>query len=123
MSTELLSLAKRLIAYETCEQQNIVECAGFVEAWLEARDIEATRETVRGLPVVKAGVGPKGAPTGVLEGHIDLVPGHAGRVGARLAAAAGCWAPGSSAPRRSPASRPTCTSGSRRRACWHCVSR
>ena len=48
-NSELLSLAKRLIAYETCEQQNIVECAGFVEAWLEARDIEATRETVRGL--------------------------------------------------------------------------
>ena len=41
---ELLQLAKRLIAYETSEQQNIVECAGFVEAWLEARDIEATRE-------------------------------------------------------------------------------
>ena len=42
--TELLALAKRLIAYETCEERSIVECAGFVEAWLEARDIEATRE-------------------------------------------------------------------------------
>jgi succinyl-diaminopimelate desuccinylase len=84
MSSELLSLAKRLIAYETCEQQNIVECAGFVEAWLEARDIEATRETVRGLPVVKAEVGPAGAPTVVLEGHIDVVPAHAEQFEPRL---------------------------------------
>jgi succinyl-diaminopimelate desuccinylase len=75
-STELLSLAKRLIAYETCDERSILECAGFVEAWLEARDIEATRETVRGLPVVKAEVGPAGAPTIVLEGHIDVVPAH-----------------------------------------------
>ncbi len=81
---ELLSLAKRLIAYETSEQQNIVACAGFVEAWLEARDIEVTRETVRGLPVVKAEVGPAGAPTVVLEGHIDVVPAHAEQFEPRL---------------------------------------
>ncbi len=83
-NSELLSLAKRLIAYETCEQRSIVECAGFVEAWLEARDIEATRETVRGLPVVKAEVGPQGAPTIVLEGHIDVVPAHAEQFEPRL---------------------------------------
>ena len=83
-NTELLQLAKRLIAYETCEQQSIVECAGFVEAWLEARDIEATRETVRGLPVVKAEVGPADAPTVVLEGHIDVVPAHAEQFEPRL---------------------------------------
>src|ERR1700710_1234573 len=69
--SELLSLAKRLIAYETCDERSIHECAGFVEAWLEAREIEATREIVRGLPVVKAEVGPSDAPTIVLEGHID----------------------------------------------------
>ena len=46
--SEMLSLAKRLIAYETCDERSIFECAGFVEAWLEARDIEATREEVRG---------------------------------------------------------------------------
>ncbi|MBS1679303.1 MAG: M20/M25/M40 family metallo-hydrolase [Actinobacteria bacterium] len=74
--SELLSLAKRLIAYETCDERSIAECAGFVEAWLEARDIEATREEVRGLPVVKAEVGPETAPTVVLEGHIDVVPAH-----------------------------------------------
>jgi succinyl-diaminopimelate desuccinylase len=75
--SELLQLAKRLIAYETSDERSILECAGFVEAWLEARDIEATRETVRGLPVVKAEVGPADAPTVVLEGHIDVVPAHA----------------------------------------------
>jgi succinyl-diaminopimelate desuccinylase len=77
MNSELLSLAKRLIAYETCDERSISECAGFVEAWLEARDIEAEREEVRGLPVVKAEVGPADAPTIVLEGHIDVVPAHA----------------------------------------------
>lgn len=82
--SELLSLAKRLIAYETCEERSILECAGFVEAWLEARDIEATRETVRGLPVVKAEVGPADAPTVVLEGHIDVVPAHAEQFEPRL---------------------------------------
>jgi succinyl-diaminopimelate desuccinylase len=76
MSSELLSLAKRLIAYETCDERSIFECAGFVEAWLEARDIEAERDEVRGLPVVKAEVGPADAPTIVLEGHIDVVPAH-----------------------------------------------
>ncbi|OJU85687.1 MAG: peptidase M20, partial [Solirubrobacterales bacterium 70-9] len=47
-----------------------------MEAWLEARDIEASRDEVRGLPVVKAEVGPAEAPTIVLEGHIDVVPAH-----------------------------------------------
>jgi len=82
--SELLSLAKRLIAYETCDERSISECAGFVEAWLEARDIEAEREEVRGLPVVKAEVGPEGAPTIILEGHIDVVPAHAEQFEPRL---------------------------------------
>jgi succinyl-diaminopimelate desuccinylase len=81
---ELLSLAKRLIAYETCNERSIHECAGFVEAWLEARDIEAEREEVRGLPVVKAEVGPATAPTIVLEGHLDVVPAHAEQFEPRL---------------------------------------
>src|SRR3978361_649796 len=49
--SELLSLAKRLITYETCDERSIHECAGFVEAWLEAREIEGTREIVRGRGV------------------------------------------------------------------------
>jgi len=79
MNDELVILARRLIAYETCEPEAIVEAAGFVEGWLEARGIEATRDEVRGLPVLKAEVGPEGAPTVVLHGHLDVVPGHAGQ--------------------------------------------
>jgi succinyl-diaminopimelate desuccinylase len=76
MNDELLILARRLIAYPTCEPEAIVEAAGFVEGWLEARGIEAERDEVRGLPVLKAEVGPGGAPTVVLHGHLDVVPAH-----------------------------------------------
>jgi succinyl-diaminopimelate desuccinylase len=77
MSDEVLALAKRLIAYETCEPEAIGEAAGFVKGWLEARGIEADSDEVRGLPVVKAEVGPQDAPTVVLHGHLDVVPAFA----------------------------------------------
>jgi succinyl-diaminopimelate desuccinylase len=76
MTDELIVLARRLIAYPTCEPEAIVEAAGFVEGWLEARGIETARDEVRGLPVLKAEVGPEGAPTVVLHGHLDVVPAH-----------------------------------------------
>src|ERR1043165_1550339 len=79
MNDELVISARRLIAYETCEPEAIVEAAGFVEGWLEGRGMGAEREEVRGLPVLKAEVGPEGAPTVVLHGHLDVVPGHAGQ--------------------------------------------
>jgi succinyl-diaminopimelate desuccinylase len=79
MNDELIVLARRLIAYETCEPEAIVEAAGFVEGWLEARGIETERDEVRGLPVLKAEVGPEGAPTVVLHGHLDVVPGLPGQ--------------------------------------------
>src|SRR4051812_34238069 len=79
MSEELLVLAQRLIAFETCEPEGIAEAAGFVEGWLEARGIEAESDEVRGLPVIKAEVGPRDAPTVVLHGHLDVVPGRAGQ--------------------------------------------
>ncbi|MGN6202813.1 MAG: M20 family metallopeptidase, partial [Solirubrobacterales bacterium] len=84
MSDELLVLAKRLISFETCEPDAIAEAAGFIQGWLEARGIETVGDEVRGLPVVKAEVGPAGAPTVVLEGHIDVVPAHAEQFEARL---------------------------------------
>jgi succinyl-diaminopimelate desuccinylase len=74
MSEELVALAQRLIGYETSEPEAIWEAAGFVKGWLEARGIEAERDEVRGLPVIKAEVGPESAPTVVLEGHLDVVP-------------------------------------------------
>lgn len=79
MSEELVVLAKRLISFETCEPDAISEAAGFVQGWLEARGIETKADEVRGLPVVMAEVGPADAPTVVLHGHIDVVPGHAGQ--------------------------------------------
>jgi succinyl-diaminopimelate desuccinylase len=77
MSEELVALARRLISYETCEPEGIIEASGFVRGWLEARGIESTSDEVRGLPVIKAEVGPEGAPTVVLHGHLDVVPGFA----------------------------------------------
>src|ERR1700712_4635862 len=84
MSEELVALAQRLISYETCEPAQISEAAGFIKGWLEARGIEAERDEVRGLPVVRAEVGPAKAPTIVFEGHIDVVPGHREQFDPRL---------------------------------------
>jgi succinyl-diaminopimelate desuccinylase len=84
MSAELLALAQRLIAYETSEPEAVSEAAGFVEGWLEARAIESTSEEVRGLPVLRAEVGPADAPTVVLHGHLDVVPGRPGQFDPRV---------------------------------------
>ncbi len=84
MTDELIGLASRLVGYETSSAEGVLECAGFVEGWLEARGIEAVSDEVRGLPVLKAEVGPQGAPTVVLHGHIDVVPGRAGQFEPRV---------------------------------------
>jgi succinyl-diaminopimelate desuccinylase len=79
MSNELVALAEQLIGYETVDAESISECAGFVSGWLETRGIKAARDEVRGLPVIKAEVGPESAPTVVLHGHLDVVPGLSGQ--------------------------------------------
>src|SRR4051794_16077139 len=84
MSNELVALATKLIEFDTCEPGATAEAAGFVKGWLEERGIEASREEVRGLPVLKAEVGPDGAPTVVLHGHLDVVPGLAGQFDPRV---------------------------------------
>jgi succinyl-diaminopimelate desuccinylase len=84
MSDELVVLAKRLIGYDTSEPEAISEAAGFVKGWLEARGIEAERDEVRGLPVIRAEVGPESAPTVVLHGHLDVVPGLDGQFEPRV---------------------------------------
>jgi succinyl-diaminopimelate desuccinylase len=84
MSEELVALAEQLIGYETVDAESISECAGFVSGWLEARGIEVERDEVRGLPVVKAEVGPGDAPTVVLHGHLDVVPGLPGQFEPRV---------------------------------------
>jgi len=84
MSDELVALATRLIGYDTSEADGVLEAAGFVEGWLEARGIGVATDEVRGLPVLKAEVGPERAPTIVLHGHLDVVPAKPGQFEARI---------------------------------------
>ncbi len=84
MSEELVALATRLIGYETHQPESVTEAAGFVKGWLEARGIEAVEDEVRGLPVLRAEVGPESAPTVVLHGHLDVVPGLPGQFDPRV---------------------------------------
>jgi succinyl-diaminopimelate desuccinylase len=82
--SELVALATRLIGYDTSEEDGVLEAAGFVEGWLEARGIATATDEVRGLPVLRAEVGPEGVPTVVLHGHLDVVPGLEGQFEPRL---------------------------------------
>ena len=84
MTEELVALAERLISYDTSEPEAVLEAAGFVKGWLEARGIEAAHEEVRGLPVLKAEVGAREGPTVVLHGHLDVVPGRPGQFDPRI---------------------------------------
>jgi succinyl-diaminopimelate desuccinylase len=84
MTEELVALARRLIGYDTSEPDAVLEAAGFVKGWLEARGIEAAHEEVRGLPVLRAEVGSGERPTVVLHGHIDVVPGKPGQFDPRI---------------------------------------
>jgi succinyl-diaminopimelate desuccinylase len=84
MSDELVALASRLVSYESSAADGVLEAAGFIEGWLDARGIAVESDEVRGLPVLKAEVGPKDAPTVVLHGHIDVVPGRPGQFEPRV---------------------------------------
>src|SRR5919106_6014843 len=70
-----LALAKRLIAFDTSTAEGLRRAAEFVGGWLESNDIKAAQTEARGLPVTRAEVGPSDAPTLVLHGHLDVVPG------------------------------------------------
>ena len=54
-----LTLAERLISYDTSRPEEIVAAAGFVKGWLESRDIEVRDFEHNGLPVLVAEVGPR----------------------------------------------------------------
>jgi succinyl-diaminopimelate desuccinylase len=73
------ALTEKLIAYNTSQPEGIRLAAGFVKGWLEARDIEARQIDVKGLPVTIAQTGPPDAPTVLLHGHLDVVPGRPGQ--------------------------------------------
>jgi succinyl-diaminopimelate desuccinylase len=74
-----LTLAERLISYDTSRPEEIVAAAGFVKGWLESRDIEVRHHDHNGLPVLVAEVGPSAdeaedRPCVVFHGHLDVVP-------------------------------------------------
>jgi succinyl-diaminopimelate desuccinylase len=71
-----IALTERLVAFDTSVAEGLRRAAEFVGGWLESRDIKAVQSEARGLPVTRAEVGPEGAPTLVLHGHLDVVPGH-----------------------------------------------
>jgi succinyl-diaminopimelate desuccinylase len=75
--SEELALAERLIAYDTSTEEGIKLCAGFVKGWLDSREVESNQLDIRGLPVTTATTGPDDAPTVLLHGHLDVVPGRA----------------------------------------------
>jgi succinyl-diaminopimelate desuccinylase len=73
------ALAERLITFDTSRAEEIAAAAAFVKGWLEQRDIEVREQAHNGLPVLVAEVGPdltRPAPTVILHGHLDVVPGH-----------------------------------------------
>jgi succinyl-diaminopimelate desuccinylase len=70
-------LAERLITYDTSRPDELMSAAGFVQGWLESRDIEVREYDHNGLPVLVAevGAGAGDGPCVVLHGHLDVVPG------------------------------------------------
>jgi succinyl-diaminopimelate desuccinylase len=70
-------LAERLISYDTSRPEELVAAAGFVQGWLESRDIEVQTHDHNGLPVLVAESGARTpeAPCVIFHGHIDVVPG------------------------------------------------
>jgi succinyl-diaminopimelate desuccinylase len=79
-----LALTERLIAFDTSHAEGLRRAAEFVAGWLESQGIRAEQTEARGLPVTTAEVGPEGAPTLVLHGHLDVVPGGDGQFEPRL---------------------------------------
>jgi succinyl-diaminopimelate desuccinylase len=72
-------LAERLITYDTSTIDGLRAAAGFVKGWLGSRDVDVADREHEGLPVILADVGAdeaSGAPTVILHGHLDVVPGH-----------------------------------------------
>lgn len=78
-------LTERLVAHDSSNREGVVEVARFVDAWLEARDIDVHVTRVRGLPVLSAEVGRGSGPLILFHGHIDVVPGHPRQFVPRLA--------------------------------------
>ena len=78
------TLCERLISYDTSTAEGLRAAAGFVKGALETRDIEVIAHDHNGLPVIMADVGPADAPSVILHGHLDVVPGRDGQFEPRL---------------------------------------
>jgi succinyl-diaminopimelate desuccinylase len=78
------ALTERLIAFDTSSNEGVQRAAQFVGGWLESREISMRQTDARGLPVTMAEVGPSDAPTLVLHGHLDVVPGFPEQFEARV---------------------------------------
>ncbi len=81
---EELLLAEKLIGYDSSSEDGIRLCAGFVKGWLEAREIRTKQLELRNLPILIADIGPESAPTVILHGHVDVVPGREGQFEPRV---------------------------------------
>jgi len=71
------ALAERLITYDTSQPDGIRAAAGFVKGWLDSMEVDVSSLDFNGLPIIMATVGDPAppAPTIILHGHIDVVPG------------------------------------------------
>jgi succinyl-diaminopimelate desuccinylase len=72
------TLAERLITYDTSGEEGIRRGMAFVKGWLEAQNLEVAERLHDGLPVLVAEAGAPagtGAPSIILHGHVDVVPG------------------------------------------------
>src|SRR5581483_4618658 len=84
-----LTLAERLISYDTSKPEEIVAAAGFVKGWLESRDIEVRHHDHNELPVLVAKVGPPpdeadDRPCVVFHGQLDVMPAQPEQFEARI---------------------------------------
>ena len=77
-------LAERLMTYDTSKVEELRAAAGFVKGWLESRELSVIDADFDGLPVVQAATGPRDAPTILLHGHLDVVPGREGQFEPRV---------------------------------------
>ena len=77
-------LTERLVTYDTSSADGLRSAAGFVKGWLDARDIQVEDHPFGELHVLTAEVGPPDAPTVLLHGHLDVVPGRPEQFAPRL---------------------------------------
>lgn len=76
-------LAERLIAHDTSDPAGLAVAMDFVAGWLEGRGVDLTRRDLgdREVLIATAGTGPVRV---ILNGHIDVVPGHADQFSPRI---------------------------------------